>query len=356
MVESADEDNGSDVIQGTHDISEIASDLVTGVSLPAPIKKNLYKAFTRLCSAAIELPLVHLEGKANERRAETQSRIRLINATADQISEQLRIDPEYARRAAAQFGSKVLREQVNLDMITAQGIEHIKRRDDIVSQRVAQDDIDDDWLNNFDAEARKKSTPEMQKYFARVLSGEIKRPRSFSIKSVKILGEMEKLSAEAFQNLCSMCILLREPRGQIIDARVLSLGGNAGNNALEKFGLGFSQLNFLSEHGLIISDYNSWRDYQFCIGQTLDTSPGSSRVIQIPFLYLGKSWVLEASSQRSRTPQFRLHGVSLTRSGIELMKVVEVEPVETYTQELRNFFDSQELTMTETSDAIVVTK
>lgn len=356
MVEPADEDDSSEVIQNQVDISEIASDLVTGVSLPAPIKRNLYKAFSRLCSAAIELPLAHLESKVNERRAETQARVRLINATAGQISEQLRIDPEYARRAASQFGNKIVREQVNLDMITAQGIEDIKQKGDIVNEKVPQDDIDDDWLNNFDAEARKKSTPEMQRYFARILSGEIKRPNSFSIKSVKILGEMDKKSAEAFQNLCSMCIVLQEPRGAIIDARVLSLGRNAADNALEKYGLGFGQLNFLSEHGLIISDYHSWRDYQFCIGQTLEASPSSRRVIQIPFSYMGKSWILKANPQRSDTTQFRLHGVALTRSGIELMRVVEVEAVETYTQELREFFGRQQLTMTETSDAIVITK
>ena len=51
-----------------------------------------------------------------------------------------------------------------------------------------------------------------------------------------------------------------EPDGnQVIDARVPSLGGNAADNALQKYGLDFGNLNVLNEHGLIISDYRARR-------------------------------------------------------------------------------------------------
>ena len=58
-------------------VSEIATDLVGGVSLPAPIKRNLFKAFSRLSSAAVDIPIAYLEGKADERRAETEARVLL---------------------------------------------------------------------------------------------------------------------------------------------------------------------------------------------------------------------------------------------------------------------------------------
>ena len=69
--------------------AEIATDLVGGVSLPAPIKRNLFKALSRLCSAAVEIPIAYLEGKADERRAETEARVSLVHATASQIFEQM---------------------------------------------------------------------------------------------------------------------------------------------------------------------------------------------------------------------------------------------------------------------------
>ena len=69
--------------------AEIATDLVGGVSLPAPIKRDLFKALSRLCSAAVEIPIAYLEEKADERRAETEARVRLVHATASQIFEQM---------------------------------------------------------------------------------------------------------------------------------------------------------------------------------------------------------------------------------------------------------------------------
>jgi hypothetical protein len=38
-----------------------------------------------------------------------------------------------------------------------------------------------------------------------------------------------------------------------LDARVISLGGNTGSNALQAYSLSFDELNVLQEYGLIIS-------------------------------------------------------------------------------------------------------
>ena len=327
--------------------SEIATDLLGGIPLPAPIRRNLFKAFSRLCSAAIELPIAHLEGKAEERRAETEARVSLVKVTASQISEQMRVDPEYARRAATQFGNKILREQANLDMITAQAMEHLKLGRTSHGSGSDEKEIDDDWLHNFDTEARKRSTEEMQEFFARILCGEIERPNSFSIKAVKVLGDMDKKSAEDFTKICSMSVSLSEMDGQIIDARVLSLGGNAASNALAKYGLNFGQLNYLSEHGLIISDYHSWRDYQPCIGQSVQTPEGSQMLLQVPFSYQGKSWLLTPTIDRQRSSDFKLHGVSFTGVGLELKKIIDPVSVESYTDDLIAFFGTKHFKMTE---------
>ena len=149
-------------------MSDVVSDLVTGTFVPAPIKRNLIKAFSRLCSAAIDLPVAYLEGKSDERRAETQARIKLIDTTACQISEQMRIDPEYAHRAITQFGNKVLREQVNLDMTVARGMADLRENGELnehVTEETSETEIDDDWLNNFETEARMKSTDDCTKKF-----------------------------------------------------------------------------------------------------------------------------------------------------------------------------------------------
>src|SRR5690606_27257592 len=121
----------------------------------------------------------------------------------------------------------------------------------------SQKEISDDWLNTFEKEASQKSTADMQLMFAKVLAGEIRRPETFSIKSVKLLGEMDAATAKLFVRLCSLSVALvikSSPGEHIVDVRVASLSGNAAANSLQKYGLGFGQLNVLQEYGLIIPD------------------------------------------------------------------------------------------------------
>ena len=325
---------------------EIATDFVAGVPVPAPVKRNLLKAISRLCSALIDIPVAHLQGKVEERRAVTKARIQLIDTTADRVAEQMRLDPEYARRAISQFGNRILREQVNLDTITRKGIEELNRETTSRYDTSSDAEISDDWLACFEEEARKKSAEDTQIYFARVLAGEIRKPNSYSLKSIKTLGEMDQEIAKAFRTLCSMSVLLGDASNQIIDIRVLSLGGNAASNSLDKYGLTFNLLNLLNEYGLIISDFNSWRDYQICIGLAVSSEGGQLRTVRLPIIHQGISWLMHSLPGRNPSKQFKVHGVALTQTGQELSKVVELEPVEEYTRELKNFFRRSNLEMT----------
>ena len=99
----------------------------------------------------------------------------------------------------------------------------------------------------------------MQIMFGRILAGEIKQPESFSIKAIKALDELDCIVAKLFQKLCSCSITTPIPIWK--DTRVCSLGSNASANSLQKFGLGFYDLNILNEYDLIISDYNSYQEY-----------------------------------------------------------------------------------------------
>ncbi len=338
------EHNGGDV-----SALDIVTDLVTEAIIPAPIKRNIFKAFDRLCSSLVDIPAAYLEGIADEKRAATKARVNLIEITSAQIAQQMRIDPEYARVAVKKFGQRVLREQVNLDMISRIAAKELGEGSNSEDQPDVDGTIDDDWLNNFETEARQKSTEDMQFYFGRILAGEIKRPNSFSMKTVKILGNLDQNSARIFRKLCSACMVLDEFGGSPIDTRVSSLGGNAGNNSLAKYGLSFGELNTLNEYGLIIWDYNSWRDYQICVGIRLPAPRTKTIMVGAPFLHRGKHWVLTPTSESARPSQFKIHGVALTRSGEELRRIVDLEPMDEYTQDLMKFFQHNNLQMTEVS-------
>ena len=67
--------------------------MLTGVTIPEPIKRNAFKALGQLCTAAIEVPIALLEGIAAEKRAETAGRVKLISKGSDQIASQMDMDP-----------------------------------------------------------------------------------------------------------------------------------------------------------------------------------------------------------------------------------------------------------------------
>ena len=123
-------------------------------------------------------------------------------------------------------------------------------------------------------------------------------PGSYSIRTIKTLGELNQNTAALFKKLCSACVVLGIPNNEhIIDIRVSSFGGKAGSNALRKYGLGFDQLNMLNEYDLIISDYNSWCDYNLCIIMN------QNNPTLLPFQHQGKSWGLLPSPDRDNKPK-----------------------------------------------------
>ena len=328
--------------------SQFLSELFQGVSVPLAVLRSLYKASDRLCSALVDVPVAYLEGVSEERRAQTEVRVSLVRTTAGKIAEQMRVDPDYARRAVTRFGQKVLREQVNLDTIVLNAAELVRTenrdsQETQVEEGTDTQSISDDWLNTFDSEGRTKSTEEMQTYFSRVLAGEITRPNSYSVRSLRILGNLDQNSARAFELLCSMSSCLEHSKLSNMDSRVLSLGGNAAHNSLAGFGLNFDTLNLLNEYGLIISDYNSWQDYQLCISRSI---PALHELpTRLAFKHQGTHWVLIPQTGFRQQTEFRLHGVALTNSGRELQRVVGGRPSLAYTERLKRYFLEKKLLM-----------
>ena len=333
---------GDEIISGPDIITDLVADAaVPGV--PSPVRRNFLKAFGQLCTAAIDVPGAYLTGIADERRAETAARIKLINTTAEQIAQQMQTDPEYARVAVRKFGHRVLREQVNLDLISQKAASEIRDASESNKESGPEESgeaISDDWLNAFETEARQKSTEEMQTLFGKILAGEIRKPGSYSTRSVKILGSFDQNIADHFLRLCSISVSL------FPDIRVPSLGGDAGNNALKEYGLDFDTLNLLNEHGLIISEYNSWREYMPCV-----VFPGVAQgAAFIPFVYQGRHWILMPRSSDKVGKKLRISGVALTQSGRELFRIVKVEPMEKYSRELTQFFEAIGFRMVEVDD------
>jgi hypothetical protein len=227
---------------------------------------------------------------------------------------------------------------VNVDQVSEIAAADLKS-EPLASGEPEAPPISEDWLNAFESEAAQMGSEQMQRLFGKILAGEIRRPTSYSIKTLKLMAQVDNRATALFSLLCSLSISLRVPAlKDILDARVVSMGSAAGNS-LQAYGLGFDALNILQEYGLIISDYNSYMDYRTAIIYEGGNVP-------LPLTYQKVRWAFNPKAARAVSDAFQVHGVGFSQSGKELLPIVDINPNPQYTEALHKFFDEQGMTMT----------
>jgi hypothetical protein len=302
--------------------------------IPVAIKKNLGKALGHL----FRIPGAYIDGIAAEIRAESDARVLLTKTAAKKIASQMEVDQSLAKLATSRHASKILRQQVNAAKVMSYTVQELNNS--AAPKRDPVGDITDDWLNAFESEAVEMSSEQMQRLFGRILAGEIRRPKSFSIRTVKLMAQLDNRPAELFRRLCSLACTFRVD-ANVIDSRVPALGTSAAANGLQPYGLGFDALNLLFEYGLIISDFNSYFPY---VPAMVADGGGT---VPMPFEHQHASFALVPS--KPLTPQqrmdFKVHGVGLSQAGRELLGIVEIDPDEGYTKALVEYFGKQGFTL-----------
>ena len=99
------------------------------------------------------------------------------------------------RRALRRWIAEQTQYQQNMESITAITLPDLNENADPGS-------MDNDWLVNFFDKGRKISDDEMQRLWARILSGEANAPGSFSKRTVNCIAELNQSDAELFTSLC----------------------------------------------------------------------------------------------------------------------------------------------------------
>ena len=264
-------------------------------------------------------------------QAEAQAEARAILVSQDtDVTGELDIANTVNQRI--QFQER--KRQINIVSVVRQAANQLGDKE------VENNEPDHDWTARFFNDVQDVSSEEMQSLWAKVLAGEVERSGSTSTRTLGILKNLDKATARLFRKFCSACVFLSPDGKGLIDARVPSLGGSAGNNSLKAYGLHFDALNILNEHGLIISDYDS----RLSIGLKLDNPP---QLIRMPFRFQDRYWILIPTGERDLGKEFRPSGVALTRSGRELSGIVGLESMEQFSQALSSFFQREKLQMTE---------
>ena len=95
--------------------------------IPKLLVPNTLKAVDRLVASVVDIPVAYLEGITQEKRAETEGRIKLTQESTKQIANQMNIPVEYIKNVGQKFAQRVVREQINLDKVTENAVRELEK-------------------------------------------------------------------------------------------------------------------------------------------------------------------------------------------------------------------------------------
>lgn len=190
-------------------------------------------------------------------------------------------------------------KQKNLDAINFIAAQELQHEDS-----VAKEPVNEDWINRFFSIVEDISDEEMQKLWGRILAGEVKKPRSYSFRTLELLKSLThdeaavfvKLSKYAFQAQREVFIL------------------NPDKTEYLKKVISYNDRLVMEEAGIITANNLSYNFF-----------PGSP--MKEAFTIGDTAVIVEREAD---APKQGLKVLVFTRSGTELLKLVSFTPEQDY--------------------------
>ncbi len=288
---------------------------IDGISLPPAVKKNLWKAIGSLITGLVDVPLAKLEAKSQQTRSEANALSLVTKAASEAAASEFGKDKELIDRSVKHFASKLLREQTNREAVFGKTLNDLKISP---PQEDTEKEIDSDWLETFSRIAETKSNEDVRLFLSKILSGELKSPGSFSLKTLQILSTLDENTAKIFQSFCnvSFCLVGTE---NIFAFVITTPFGEPGTNSLKRYNLSFSNLTVLQDAGLIKSELDLNRNLP-------------KDFFDHPAAIGGTVYTFTVSDKAPNT--ISADGMDFTRAGLELRNVLQLNTVNGYNSKL----------------------
>ena len=204
---------------------------------------------------------------------------------------------EVQRRAAQRFVEEETRNQQNMESIGTKAIPNL-------NPEAPTEDVEDDWITNFFDKCRTVSDDDMQDLWSRILAGEANSPGSFSRKTVNLVADLDKSSAELFVSLCRF--------GWRIGDGFWPLVLDFNEQIYKQHGIDLFSLGQLDSIGLVqIGD----------LGFVATNQPGETVAT-----YCNRSVSLKFRNEAGN--ELKVGHVLLTPPGAQLSGIVEPKPIE----------------------------
>lgn len=156
-----------------------------------------------------------LEARAIERNAEAEAYAHIRKTDAENAAALARLQGE------EQVANYILAREKR-KMNNAINIVELAQTQFTEGEQASDEPVNSDWLNRFFSIVEDVSDKDMQQLWARILAGEVKRPKSYSLRTLELLKNISPKEAEVI-NLASE---------YLIEDQLLCTGDSLGANAM----------------------------------------------------------------------------------------------------------------------------
>jgi uncharacterized repeat protein (TIGR03899 family) len=228
---------------------------------------------------------------------------------------------ELKRRAVERVTYTELRRQRNIEQIVTQAVTELP-------EAVDDKPANEDWIAQFFNLSQDVGDAEMQILWARILSGEVAQPGTYSLRTLQIVNVLSKDDAQMFSRYCSYIWLLSN-----------GVGCRYTNKETDKF---------LSDNGIGSSERQHLQNLGLMYSSGLISSSGSQTAISSrdePFeiTYFGRKYVvkqfLNSNESAIVLPEY------LTDVGNQLFPISGAQPNEQYLEMLIKVLKDEKLNM-----------
>lgn len=140
--------------------------------------------------------------KARDSWAMMNARERVTSALAEEVAKRAVADPQIMDRAMSHMIAEEFKSQENRESVSRIALEDLSEpapNEDQAGE--GKDPLDEDWITKFSRYAEQVSNIDMQRMWARVLAGEVRKPGSYSFRTLRFLSDMDQRTGEVFQDL-----------------------------------------------------------------------------------------------------------------------------------------------------------
>ena len=218
-----------------------------------------------------------------------------------------------------------LLRRIQLDGLKQQNIENITAKAiDSLDDNANTQNMDNDWIVNFFDSCESISDIEMQNIWAKILSGEANKPKTYSKRTVNIVRQMSKEDADLFSHLCRFAMAFKRNRKNPMQPIIF--GDNT--DTIESFdNISLEDINHLESIGLI--SHNS----------TGCVLTDNSEIAVFHVEYYGNQIYASLPKTVSSLP---IGIVSFSRAGHELYTICKMnQPIDGFTEYVKKHWERQ---------------